>query len=101
VDPWTVDNNRTANAPGSDAEKSRGLGSYVVWAFVVVMVYVLSSGPAMRFYCRRPGPPSAALYDSYHIVYRPLWWAYHNTPLSWPLGMYWHLWVPEVGSNFF
>ena len=86
------------HTPETEAKKSRGLGSYLLWGFVVVMVYVLSSGPALRYVARRPGPSNLWYY--YHIVYGPLQWAYRYTPLSWPLGVYWHLWAPEVGSNF-
>jgi|ERR1043166_1407354 hypothetical protein len=82
--------------PETDEKKSRGLGSYVLRAFVAVMVYVLSSGPVLRFmvYCPRPRRDTVSY--CYKIVYRPLDWAYAKTPLSWPLGMYWHMWVPEL-----
>ena len=92
--------NRTANIPENEAKQSRGLGSYVVWAFVVVMVYVLSSGPAFRYVVRSPRSAKLHLWYYYSIVYQPLQWAYRYTPLSWPLGTYWHLWAPESGYNF-
>jgi hypothetical protein len=37
----------------TDEKKSRGLGSYVLWAFAAVMVYVLSSGPMWWLVDRR------------------------------------------------
>lgn len=77
-----------ANAPETEAKKSRGLGSYVVWGFVVVIVYVLGSGPAMRYDARHPKSELTG------IVYWPVRLVYEYTPLHKPLGMYWHLWCP-------
>jgi hypothetical protein len=77
-------------APEADEKKSRGLGSYVLWGFVVVVVYVLSSGPAMSYcyYNRRTSRTA-------QIIYGPIGWAAEHTALQKPLGMYWHLWCPE------
>jgi hypothetical protein len=77
-------------APETDEKKSRGLGSYVVWGFVVVMAYVLSSGPVLRLV---PGTlsPNVAF-----RIYYPVAWAYLQTPLHRPIGMYWHLWLPDT-----
>jgi hypothetical protein len=69
-------------------KKSRGLGSYVLWAFVAVMVYVLSSGPYMR--------SPTTMFDK---VYQPLWCVYSRwwySPVLKPLTMYWHLWRPDL-----
>jgi hypothetical protein len=70
--------------PATAEKKSRGLGSYVVWAFVAVMVYVLSSGPMIL---------NVGLTSKW---YSPLVWAYTDTPLHRPIGLYWHLWWPEM-----
>ena len=75
--------------PETEAKKSHGLGSYVVWAFVAGMEYVLSSGPVYRW-CPALGG-----------LYQPLWWIYYHTrstPFHKPLGMYWHLWRPDMFS---
>ena len=80
-------------APETDNKKSRGLGSYLVWAFVVVMVYVLSSGPALRYEVHHFGTRRQRTLES---IYGPLRKVYFNTPLWKPLGMYWHRWVPEM-----
>ena len=77
-------------APETDEKKSRGLGSYVIWAFVAVMVYVLSSGPVMNAVLSIRGVWRVV------VIYRPLGWAYWHTPLRKPLGMYWHLWLPGL-----
>lgn len=78
-----------ANAPETEAKKSRGLGSYVLWGFAVVMVYVLSSGPVMLLTSK--GVINNGVFT---FVYRPLVDAYFKTRLHRPLGMYWHLWCP-------
>jgi hypothetical protein len=81
----------TQPAPETDEKNSRGLGSYVVWAFVAVIVYVLSSGPAIRF-TEKSGKPSPII----ELIYRPLGWAYGKTSLWKPLGLYWRLWAPRA-----
>ncbi|HZQ47035.1 MAG TPA: hypothetical protein VFC07_08490 [Verrucomicrobiae bacterium] len=64
---------------------------FVVWPLVILFLYVLSYGPIL------------VMLDKGHLsrdnkllqVYGPLGWAYENTPLQKPLGMYLHLWGPE------
>lgn len=83
----------TQPAPETDEKKSRGLGSYVVWAFVAVLVYVLSSGPAVRVALgkKRVSRPVAI---GFWCLYGPLLVLYEQTPCHKPLGLYWHLWNP-------
>jgi hypothetical protein len=74
--------------PETDEKKSRGFGSYVLWVFVAVMVYLLSSGPVVRWYYRdevagRDGLANKLL----RTVYRPLPLARECTFLGRPLGM--------------
>src|SRR5882672_9712833 len=83
-----------ANAPETETEakKSRGLGSYVVWGLAVVMVYVLSSGPAIRYILWNASGPAAAPLT---YLFSPLICAYNShSVVHKPIGMYWHLWVP-------
>jgi hypothetical protein len=90
------------NAPETAANKSRGLGSYVVWGFVVVMVYVLGSGPFWAImangiwkgsgYSPKVSKALSICEENYH----PLLWMYQRTPMRKPLGIYWHLWCPAV-----
>ncbi len=68
-----------AHAPETEAKNSRGLGSYVVWGFVVVALYVLSSGPGFRSALRNPKWLAAI-----RVVYSPLMHAYLHTPLQRP-----------------
>jgi hypothetical protein len=90
--------------PETDEKKSRGLGSYVLWAFVAVMVYVLSSGPYMALcgfdrkrYLPHTRPPGLRL--TFYIgrtIYGPLIWTYYHSPgFHSVLGMYWHIWSPD------
>jgi hypothetical protein len=84
----------TQPAPETDEKKSRGLGGFVLWGLVVVMVYVLSSGPVLRFTGVFVGPSRSPIVAIY--FYYPLWWTYRWTPLRTPLGMYWHIWRPKL-----
>jgi hypothetical protein len=80
------------SASETEEKKSRGLGRYVDWAFVSVIVYVLSSGPVLALsYYEGMHHPALVVWE----VYYPLLWAHDHTPLHKPLGMYWHLWCPE------
>ena len=76
--------------PTAEAKRSRGFAGYVVWGFVVVGLYALSSGPVLRLV---PGTlsPNVAF-----RIYYPVAWAYLETPLHRPIGMYWHLWLPDT-----
>jgi hypothetical protein len=76
------------DTPEIAEKKSRGLGSYVVWAFVAVMLYVLSSGPVYYIAQRQ------RWYDL-QVPYYPLSTIYRHTAFHKPLGMYWHMWVPS------
>jgi hypothetical protein len=70
-------------APETDEKKSRGLGSYVLWAFVAVMVYVLSYGPVLKFV-----PSNNCVMQ----LYTPLWRVCLRAELGKPLRMYLHFW---------
>jgi hypothetical protein len=77
---------------------SRGVGwGWVFWPGVLLLLYVLSTGPVWVVYdkwlFRHPGSP--LVWRFLGFVYLPVRWAYQVTPLHKPLGVYWHLWVPE------
>jgi hypothetical protein len=78
-------------APETDEKKSCGLGSYVVWAFVAVMVYVLSSGPVVLMAQKSKLRLKPLPYPVLDIIYAPLNWAYNDPFLHKPLGIYFHL----------
>jgi hypothetical protein len=69
---------------------SRSYWGFILWPLLVVMLYVLSSGPALLLNEKR------ILTDKVFVIYWPLEWAYFHTPLKMPFGMYWHLWRPEL-----
>jgi hypothetical protein len=78
-------------ASAIDQKKSGGLGSYVLWAFVVIMVYVLSSGPMMLLGAKQTSFPPAI-----RSTYMPSFWMYQWSPFWKPFGIYWHLWCPGI-----
>ena len=78
------------NAPETEAKHSRGLGSYVVWAFMVVMVYVLSIGPTLAL-CYR-----GKLNSKVMVIYKPLPWAFSGNALCKPMVRYLEFWCPEA-----
>ncbi len=79
---------------------------FIVWPVLILLLYVLSFGPAMRFgsmvmvlrtrnnksYIYNLGQRNGFLGK----FYAPIYWAYNETPLHNPLGMYMHLWIPTA-----
>ena len=81
--------------PTEETKHSRGFGRYVFWAGVVLLLYVLSSGPAVMMEEKGVWAKGSSWDRFSEIVYAPLIWAYVDTPLRKPLGMYFHLWSPQ------
>jgi hypothetical protein len=84
--------------PETDEKKSRGLGSYAAWAFVTVMVYFLSAGPAERMREETQQLNRRLNYELNPIIfafYEPWRYLYFSTPLHKPIGLYMHLWDPK------
>jgi hypothetical protein len=79
----------------SDEKKSRSLGSYVLWAFVAVMVYFLSAGPVVMITKGAGNRTNAVI--SY--IYYPWVVACFHTPLRTPMGLYMHIWVPSIWNK--
>jgi hypothetical protein len=86
--------NPEKNHPDTDKKKSRGLGSYVIWAFVVVVLYFLSTGPISLM--DKYGMLSPQSWGALEMVYSPISYLFEHTPLRRPMGMYMHLWRPEI-----
>ena len=80
--------------PTAEAKRSRGFSGYVVWGLVIVAVYVLSLGPVRLMGVKGMYSPSTRRIVSH--FYAPWTWAYNHTPLHKPLGMYLHLWCPDI-----
>jgi hypothetical protein len=76
--------------------RSRGVvGTWMFWLGCAVLIYVVSAGPAAMLYVKG----SLGRGTSYRIVgafYLPLAYANEETILHKPLGMYLHLWAPEL-----
>jgi hypothetical protein len=80
----------TPSETTTEEKSSRSYWGFVLWPFVILLLYVLGSGPAMFAY--RRGIMANALF----VAYRPLLSAVYPTRLQKPFGMYLHLWVPEL-----
>ena len=75
---------------------SRGAGwGWVVWPAVVLVLYVLSTGPVLWMFNRKIVPRGGTVRMA-QIVYSPIEWANGAKALGKPLRMYWHFWAPEV-----
>ena len=83
--------------PTAERKPGRGFWGYVYWAGAILILYFLSLGPFVMMeekgVWKNRRPP---LLDS---LYFPLGWAYMNTPLQKPIGMYLHLWCPQRFAN--
>ncbi|MGO8930969.1 MAG: hypothetical protein ACLQU3_29285 [Limisphaerales bacterium] len=82
---------------GDNERSSKGLlGVSLCWLAVVVVLYIMSIGPAMMIADKMniSNPQPAAQF--FTTFYKPIEWAYANTLLHKPIGLYYHLWVPSV-----
>jgi hypothetical protein len=86
-------NGETQDGPERD---SRGaVWVWLCWLGAIVLLYVLSTGPVIMMASKvviRQGPVIRVLI----VVYWPVVWAYEETPLHRPIGIYWHLWAPDI-----
>jgi hypothetical protein len=62
--------------------------SLIVWIFVslLVVLYVLSSGPALQWARRQPMTDGISGASEVRLFYTPIKWLYEHTPLNKPLG---------------
>jgi hypothetical protein len=65
---------------------------FVLMPVVVLILYMLSIGPVAMMSKKGSIWPKSQFVRNLYI---PLGWAYNETPLHKPLGMYMHLWLPE------
>ena len=79
--------------PPVGTKRSSGWWVFIVWPLVILVLYALSFGPVVMMVqkgiIRRH-------YQRVYVLYEPVMWAYEETPLQKPLGMYFHLWAPEL-----
>jgi hypothetical protein len=66
----------------------------IFWPFVSLLLYVLSYGPVLKYL---DGQGMVEGFAS--KFYYPVYWAYSDTPLHKPLGMYFHLWDDHYDGN--
>ncbi len=66
---------------------------FILWPLVILILYVLSFGPIMLMMDKGRISSNSKLEQK---IYKPWFWAYHNTPLHKPMGMYLHLWTPHL-----
>jgi hypothetical protein len=71
--------------------KSTNWPSLVLWPFMILFLYMLSVGPVAMLTDRGV---IADDNEFVKVLYCPVLWAYIDTPLHKPLGMYLHLWAP-------
>ena len=80
--------------PTAEAKRAGGFAGYFVWPFVIVVLYFLSAGPLATMLWKRPLSKSAFRFIG--GFYTPWRLVYLHTPLHKPLGMYMHLWNPQM-----
>jgi hypothetical protein len=78
-------------ATSTQDKKAVSWSSVFLWPSVILVVYVLSIGPIMMLV----GKGVIAYNKGVADFYSPLEYAYGQTPLHKPLGIYLHLWRPE------
>lgn len=69
----------------------------IVWSLMILLLYVLSSGPLNTMQHKKQ-----RIWQTHNrfvwAFYRPLHWAYDYTPLHRPLGIYFHLWSDDFNK---
>ena len=83
--------------PEKEIRKSSGVSALLIWPALFFLVYVLAIGPLMLMTDRKVISPGVGTKLEY--CYAPLEWAYKNTSLHRPLGMYLHLWSKRFDKN--
>jgi hypothetical protein len=66
----------------------------VRWLFIILLLYGLGFGPAVRVMNSNLLNPKVD--EALDFFYAPMGWAYEKTPLHKPLGIYLHLWAPKL-----
>jgi hypothetical protein len=81
-----------AIAAPKDEKHSMNWGALILWPVVVLILYILSTGPVAMM--EEKGRISHSN-EFMRVFYMPWTWAYKGTPLHKPLGLYLHLWLPK------
>jgi hypothetical protein len=80
------------NATSSDEKYSSSWREFIVWPVVIILLYVLSIGRLARMEYKGLIQDKGRFISKFYL---PLAWAYHETFLHKPIGMYMHLWNPR------
>jgi hypothetical protein len=80
----------------AERKEGRGVWTYVYWVVGILLLYVLSGGPLAMWAVSRAGKPPMKLGVVTGFFYGPLYLAYERTPFHRPLGLYFHLWAPQL-----
>jgi hypothetical protein len=84
------------DAQEGQERSSRGLlGVWLSWVGSILAVYVLGVGPVAMLIDKKVIGPNTPTYKFLKGLYSPVGWAYTDTLLRRPLGMYLHLWTPN------
>ena len=84
---------KPAETTSPKEKHSTFLPGFIVWPVVILLLYVLSSGPVMMMVAKRRISPDNKFML---MVYSPLGWAMEETPLDKPMKIYYHLWAPTL-----
>ncbi len=76
----------------NDEKHSINWGALILWPVVILILYILSTGPVAMM--EEKGRISRSN-EFMRVFYMPWTWAYNGTPLHKPLGLYIHLWLPK------
>ena len=91
---------RDMEKDGESEESQKGgfpLATVALWAAVVIILYVLGSGPIVMLVEKRTLSPQAQTFVG--TIYAPVSWACEETPLHRPIGIYLHLWDTSFNSS--
>ena len=70
-----------------------GWAHFFMWPFIILLIYVLSIGPVLLL--DHKGRINRAIGPALESFYAPVGYAYDETFLKKPLGLYFYLWDPE------
>jgi hypothetical protein len=84
---------KPATTTPKNEKHSFNWGALILWPVVIVLFYVLSAGPVAMMQEKGFISPGNEFFNKF---YEPFIWAYEDTPLHKPLGLYLHLWVPDI-----
>ncbi len=80
----------------NEAKQSTFLSGFIVWPFVILFLYVLSTGPVLMMIEKGRIPPDNEFVNGF---YSPFGWAYRETLFHKPVGIYLHLWSRRFDKN--